>query len=90
MGRKLNVVRKAALTCNLVYLMFIAYMLGMHGLPRGDEDSILVAFAAAMALLNSAALFLPGSSESLVGLYLQRLRLEQAKKIAELRRDSNA
>jgi hypothetical protein len=79
--------RAIAILANVCWLLFFAYLLVDKGKPYGRELDILVA-ATITIIVNVAALWAIGAVKpprSLIGLYMERLRMEQQQRIDQLR-----
>lgn len=72
-----------ALAFNVIALGVFASEFSRHGLPRGDEAFMVLAFGCAPTI-SILALVLPGSKDSWLSLYWRRKRLEELKRIESL------
>jgi hypothetical protein len=70
---------------NIAALLTIGYLVIDKGMPRNDEWGIIIAFAGA-SISTLIYIFTQKSTESsFLGLWLQRKKLEEQKKIDQLR-----
>ena len=77
-------VRLVAILCNVALLGAVAYLLFDKGVPSRTDEILILLLVIAAPVTGLAAL-LTGSTENLLGLYLERKALEERKKIEELR-----
>lgn len=78
-----------AFLANAAMVVFAAWLTLKHGLPNRGEDILLCAAMLGVPLLNLAVMFRlrqSPSRASLLGLFIERLRLEQERRIAELKK----
>jgi hypothetical protein len=68
---------------NIASLACLAYLMIDKGMPRNDEWGIIIAFAGAN--ITSLIVILTAKDNSFLGLWLQRKKLEEQKKIDELK-----
>lgn len=68
---------------NIASLACLAYLMIDKGMPRNDEWPIIIAFAGAN--ITSLIVILTAKDNSFLGLWLQRKKLEEQKKIDELK-----
>lgn len=67
---------------NIASLACIAYLMIDKGMPRNDEWGIIIAFAGAN--ITSLIVIMTAKDSSFLGLWLQRKKLEEQKKIDQL------
>lgn len=68
---------------NIASLACLAYLMIDKGMPRNEEWPIIIAFAGAN--ITSLIVILTTKDGSFLGLWLQRKKLEEQKKIDELK-----
>ncbi|KOP56560.1 MULTISPECIES: hypothetical protein [Pseudomonas syringae group] len=68
---------------NIASLACLAYLIIHKGMPRNDEWGIIIAFAGAN--ITSLIVILTAKDSSYIGLWLQRKKLEEQKKIDQLK-----
>lgn len=66
---------------NIASLLTLGYLMIDKGMPRNDEWGIIIAFAGASISSLIYIFTHTGSSTSYLGLWLQRKKLEEQKKI---------
>ncbi len=80
--------RKLAILMNAGWLLFFVYLLFAKGMPRGTELNLTLAFVLTVAvnIFVLARIANDAHGDSLIGLYLQRLKMEQQRRISELQK----
>ncbi|WP_460929488.1 hypothetical protein [Pseudomonas sp. MC6] len=66
---------------NIASLLTLGYLMVDKGMPRNDEWGIIIAFAGASVSSLIYIFTHTGNSTSYLGLWLQRKKLEEQKKI---------
>jgi hypothetical protein len=70
---------------NITALLTLGYLMVDKGMPRNDEWGIIIAFAGASISSLIYIFTHTGNSTSYLGLWLQRKKLEERKKIDQLK-----
>lgn len=76
-----------AISLNVLAIAFLAYMLADQGMPKRDDEILILVFAFAVPAFNLLALLGKGG-ESWLEYYLKRKTLEEKQIIAKLTRST--